>query len=77
VLPDSADDDFVAAPVTSRPRISNFDVPIQEWRNAGLNVPSTIRVHAKDEIARGFGELPEPDRSALAEVLRRAFSLDR
>jgi mRNA-degrading endonuclease toxin of MazEF toxin-antitoxin module len=82
VLLDSADDDFVAAPITSRARISQFDIPILEWRNAGLNAPSTIRVHkltvlAKDEIVRRLGDLAGVDRSALAEVLRRAFSLDR
>lgn len=54
----------------------------QEWRNAGLNVPSTIRVHkltvlAKCGIARRLGELAEADRSALKDVLRGAFSFDR
>ena len=55
VLLDSGDDDFVSAPVTSRSRVSDFDVPIHQWREAGLNTASTIRVHkltvlAKDEI---------------------------
>ena len=81
VLLDSADDDFVAAPITSRPRVSNFDVPIQQWRDAGLNAASTIRVHkltvlAKDEIVRRLGELAGPDQTALKAALRRAFSLD-
>ena len=81
VLLDSADDDFVAAPITSRPRVSDFDVPLIQWREAGLNTASTIRVHkltvlVKDEIARRLGELAAgQDRIALAEALRRAFSL--
>jgi mRNA interferase MazF len=45
VLLDGGDDDFVAAPVTSRQRPSEFDLAIQEWRTAGLNVPSFVRVH--------------------------------
>jgi mRNA interferase MazF len=82
VLLDSGDDDFVAAPITSRLRASNFDVPINQWREAGLNTASTIRVHkltvlAKDEIVRRLGELEQADRTALVEVLRRAFLLDR
>jgi mRNA-degrading endonuclease toxin of MazEF toxin-antitoxin module len=82
VLLDSADDDFVAAPITSRLRGSDFDVPIHQWREAGLNTASTIRVHkltvlAKDEIVRRLGGLAADDRAALAEVLRRAFSMDR
>jgi mRNA-degrading endonuclease toxin of MazEF toxin-antitoxin module len=79
---DSADEDFVAAPITSHLRVSDFDVPIHQWREAGLNTASTIRVHkltvlAKDEIVRRLGELGGPDRTALTEVLRRAFSLDQ
>ncbi len=82
VLLDSADDDFVGAPITSRFRVSNFDVPIRQWREAGLNTASTIRVHkltvlAKDEIVHRIGELAGDDRTALAKVLRRAFSLNR
>jgi mRNA interferase MazF len=61
VLLDTGDDDFVAAPITSRLRVSAFEVPIQHWRDAGLNTASTIRVH----------------KDALTEVLRRTFSWDR
>jgi len=80
VLLDTLDDDFVAAPITSRPRVSNFDVPINQWRDAGLNTASTIRAHkltvlAKAEIVRRLGELAKADRIALSELLVRAFSL--
>src|SRR5271157_717439 len=82
VLLDSGDEDFVAAPITSHLRVSDFDVPVHQWREAGLNTASTIRVHkltvlAKDVIVRRLGELGGPDRTALREVLRRAFSPDR
>src|SRR5947208_3354592 len=82
VLLDSGDDDFVAAPITSRSRASDYDVSIQQWRDAGLNAASTVRIHkltvlAKDEIVRRVGELTGPDRTAVAAVLRRAFSLDQ
>jgi mRNA-degrading endonuclease toxin of MazEF toxin-antitoxin module len=80
VLLDSGDDDFVAAPITSRLRTSDFDVTIHQWREAGLNTASTVRVHkltvlAKDDVVRRLGELEEPDRTALRAVVRRAFSL--
>jgi mRNA-degrading endonuclease toxin of MazEF toxin-antitoxin module len=82
VLLDSGDDDFVAAPITSRPRTSDFDVPIQRWREAGLNTASTIRAHkltvlTKDEVVRRLGELTESAQVALRAVLRNAFSLDQ
>jgi|ERR1700678_2808994 mRNA interferase MazF len=81
VLLDAGDDDFVAALVTSQQLYTEFDLVVGQWREAGLNVASTIRVHkltvlAKDEIVRRIGQLATPDRTALAEVLRRAFSLE-
>jgi mRNA interferase MazF len=82
VLLDSGDEDFVAAPVTSHTRVSAYDLPIQQWREAGLNTPSTMRVHkltvlAKSEIVRRLGDLAGADRDALNEILRRAFSLSQ
>jgi len=82
VLIDSRDDDFVAELITSQPRHTDFDIAVRQWREAGLNVASTIRVHkltvlAKDEIVRRLGELAATDRTALAEVLRRTFSVEQ
>ena len=45
VVLDSGDEDFVAAPVTSRPSATEFDLVLVDWRSAGLNVPSTVRLH--------------------------------
>lgn len=78
VLLDTGDDDFVAAPITSQNRRSEFDLAIQDWRVAGLNVGSSIRIHkltvlAKAEIVRRLGELSEHDGSLLEAILCRAF----
>jgi mRNA interferase MazF len=78
VLLDTGDEDFVAAPVTSRPRLSEYDLPIQAWRIAGLNVASFVRVHKltvlpKRAIVRHLGALSEPDRDATIQILIRAF----
>jgi len=78
VLLDTGDDDFVAAPVTSRPRLSEYDLTLEEWSAAGLNVPSYARVHKltvlpKRGIVRQLGTLTRPDREALAQILARAF----
>jgi mRNA-degrading endonuclease toxin of MazEF toxin-antitoxin module len=61
---------------------TDFDVVLRLWREAGLNVSSTIRVHkltvlAKDDIVRRLGAVSATDRVKLAEALRRAFSLDQ
>jgi mRNA interferase MazF len=79
VLLDSGDNDFVDAPINSHPARSDFDVEIRDWRQAGLNVASTIRVNkltvlAKDEVVRRIGNLASADRSTVAEKLRRAFA---
>jgi hypothetical protein len=55
---------------------------MHHWRETGLNTASTIRVHkltvlAKAEVVRRLGELRGADRTAPAETLPRAFSLDR
>lgn len=78
VLLDTGDDDFVAAPVTSRGRISEYDLPIQDWKDAGLNVPSFIRVHKltvrpKSGIARQLGSLTKRDRDELVHILVHAL----
>ena len=44
IVLDTGDDDFVAAPVTSQSRNSEFDLAIENWRFAGLNVASTVRL---------------------------------
>src|SRR6266849_5803076 len=76
VLLDAGDDDFVAAPVTSRPRLSEYDLPIQEWKLAGLNVPSCVRVHkltvlTKSGVVRQLGSLSKSDCDALVQILAR------
>jgi mRNA interferase MazF len=79
VLLDTGDDDFIAAPVTSQSRFSDYDVLIRDWKTAGLNVPSFVRVHkmtvlAKNEIGRQLGKLAREDRDSILAALRNAFS---
>ena len=81
VLLDTGDDAFVAAPVTSAPPRSDFDLEIRDWKQAGLNVASTVRVHTltvlpKADLIRGIGRLTEPDRQSLSAILRKAFTSD-
>lgn len=81
VLLDTGDDDFIAAPITSQLRHSDYDLAIKDWRAAGLNVPSYARVHkltvlAKADIVRslarvtGGGSRLSPC-SSLPRVLRK------
>ena len=78
VLLDTGDDDFVAAPVTSQPRSSEYDLALADWKAAGLNVQSSARVHKltvlpKADVVRNLGSCSGPDRDALLKVLCQAF----
>jgi mRNA interferase MazF len=64
VLLDTGDDDFDAGPITSQGRHSDLDFAMDDWRAAGLNVSSYIRVHKltvlpKTDIIRRLGLLSE------------------
>lgn len=81
VVLDSGDDDFVAAPITSRSGVAEFDLVLQDWRIAGLNVPSTVRLHkiavlSKLSIRRTVGRLAASDLAAVRATLCRAFCHD-
>jgi len=78
VLLDTGDEDFVAAPITSRQRTSEFDYLIPDWRAAGLNVPSAVRIHkltviGKADIVRVLGILSDADRKSLLARVCRSF----
>jgi len=78
VLLDTGDDDFVAAPITSHPRSSEFDLILLDWLAAGLNVPSCARVHKltvlpKADIIRQLGSCSASDCAALHALLCKAF----
>ena len=78
VLLDTGDGDFVAAPITSQNKHSEYDLAIHDWQAAGLNAASYIRVHkltvlAKSEIVRHLGLLTIRDREPLGSLLCRVF----
>jgi mRNA interferase MazF len=78
VLLDTGDDEFVAAPITSHSRVSEYDFGLKDWRTAGLNVASWVRIHkltilAKVEVMRTLGFLSEQDRRFLLKLLCHAF----
>ena len=78
VLLDIGTDDFVAAPITSQPRHSDYDLAIKDWRAAELNVASYVRVHkltvlVKADILRSFAQVSGRDRDSGHTVLCRIF----
>ena len=78
VLLDTGDEDFVAAPITSQSRHSEYDLVIEDWGSAGLIVASFVRVHrltvlAKADILRSLALVSGRDRDSLLALLCHAF----
>ncbi|MBI3536399.1 MAG: type II toxin-antitoxin system PemK/MazF family toxin [Chloroflexi bacterium] len=74
IVLDTGDADVIVARVTSQARQDDFDVPISEWRGAGLLLPSIVRLHKlatleKSLIVRRLGSLQKSDREDVKKIL--------
>jgi mRNA interferase MazF len=76
--------DVVVCPISSRPRYFTRpgpgDLPLQQWKKAGLRYPSTARVSkvvsvSKDTITRRLGRIAPPDLRRVEERFREALGL--
>lgn len=66
VLVDTGDDDVIVARVTGELTQTTHDVELADWREAGLALPSRVRLHKlatleKRLVERPLGELTEGD----------------
>jgi mRNA interferase MazF len=73
ILFDAGDADVIVTRVTSQAKTDIYDVPLTDWRTAGLRLPSIVRLHKiatleKTLIERKIGELQPVDQ---AEVRRQ------
>ncbi len=78
VLLDSRDEDIVIARITSRPYSESFDVQVHDWKQAGLMVPSVVRVNkiltvAKHLVEQQIGKLSDADWSKTTQALQRLW----
>jgi mRNA interferase MazF len=78
ILLDVGDTDVVVARVTSQAVRSVYDVEISEWREAGLRLPSVVRIHKiatfeKTLIERKLGALSTSDWSRVKERLQQLW----
>ena len=78
VLVDTGDDDIVVARVTSQQGTTAFDVPLSDWRQAGLLLPSIVRIHKlatleKGLIDRPLGALTARDWQQIREAVLRLW----
>jgi mRNA interferase MazF len=78
VVHDLGDADLLVVPVTSHPPRSGEDVPLADWKAAGLRLPSTVRIVklttlGKSMIVRPMGKLNGGDLRLSRERLSRFF----
>jgi len=78
VVHDFGDDDLLVVPITSHPARAGADVVLSNWQNAGLKLPSTVRVEKlatieKSCVARKLGSLLPADFRRVKETLDAVF----
>jgi len=77
VLYDAGDPDILVARITSQTVLTKDDIVLNDWAEAGLLVPSTVRLHKvatleKVLINRSLGTLSASDRQTIISYLKRA-----
>jgi len=74
VIRDGADDDLLVVPVTGQAARVPYDVILRDWQQAGLRLPSVVRVEklatiAKATVLRGLGRPSAGDWAQVKEML--------
>jgi mRNA interferase MazF len=78
VILDSGDSDILVARVTTQIGQTVHDIILNDWKNAGLLAPSTVRLHKlatleKSLVQRCLGCVQSPDRAVISAALRRIY----
>ena len=81
VLLDSGDADIVASRITSQSARTRFDLEITGWQEAGLLLPSIVRLDKlatleKRSVERRLGALPPEDLRKVEESLKLLWQLE-
>lgn len=78
VLRDVGDADILVAPVTSQSSRVRYDMPLADWQQVGLKLPSVVRTEKlatvqKSAVIRVFGRLSVADWNAVEIALGVVF----
>ena len=78
VVLDMGDNDLLIARMTTHPYSTVWDIPVADWKSAGLLGPGVIRLHKltvieKTLVHKRIGLLQPHDRLAVATVLHQTF----
>jgi mRNA interferase MazF len=75
VLLDAGDEDILIAKVTTKQYDSPYDIPLKEWKQAGLFAPSIARLHKllaveKIHVIQRLGRLNPTDLRNVQKAFR-------
>lgn len=78
VLLDARDADILVARITSHTATTPYEVSLTNWRQAGLNAPSTVRLQKlatleKILVVRMLGRLEPGDHQRVSAALKQMF----
>lgn len=78
VLHDYGDNDLLVIPITSQGARSDYDVPLSDWRGAGLRLPSVARTNKPATLEKGvvdqhLGRITDFDWTAVEATLQKVF----
>jgi len=79
VILDTGDEDIIVVRVTSQVAQTAFDVELMEWEQAGLLLPSVVRVHKvatleKRLVERRLGALTPSDWAQVRVKIRQLWT---
>ena len=79
IVYDSGDADLLVTPVTSQAARSPRDVPVANWQQAGLRLPSIVRLEKlatveKSTVVKKMGRLAPDDWEKVKTVLKQFFA---
>jgi mRNA interferase MazF len=80
VLKDTGDNDFIVIRATSQPKLTEYDITIEDWQFCGLLKPSIMRVHKMatletNLVKKKMGVLSKNDLNKLYACLQGLFNL--
>ncbi|MBI4373478.1 MAG: type II toxin-antitoxin system PemK/MazF family toxin [Deltaproteobacteria bacterium] len=78
VLADTGDEDLLLCRITSETVRDPYDLGVQDWKGAGLLLPSSIRLSkmatlTKRLVLRKLGRLGSPERRRVRSTLKKLF----
>lgn len=75
---EEGENDLLVIPITSAVPRNSWDVPVIHWKNAGLALPSCIRVSKlstvyKQRLSHKLGDLTESDKQVVLKACQTLF----